>query len=60
MKLPRGPPDPRAGRRAQGQTFERSGRTPFVYLTLLRTWPNFDIIRQQIRIDALNGSGVQA
>ena len=33
-----------------GQTFERSGQDPYVYLTLLRTWPNFDIIRQQIHI----------
>ena len=39
-----------------GQTFEQSGQSPFVYLTLLRTWPNFDIIRQQVMLDAWNAS----
>lgn len=39
-----------------GQTFENSGQHPFVYLTLLRTWPNFDIIRQQVRIEALTST----
>ena len=35
------------------RNFGRSGREPYVYLNLIRLWPNYDIIRQQIRITDL-------
>jgi hypothetical protein len=33
-----------------GLNLERSGREPYVYMTLLQNWPHYDIIRQRISI----------
>jgi hypothetical protein len=38
-----------------GLNLERSGKEPYIYMTLLGNWPHYDIIRQQISIARTNG-----
>ncbi len=35
------------------RNFERPGREPYIYLSLLRAFPHFDLIRQQVQITNL-------